>query len=61
MNIDVKTRVGADKSVTCDIEVEGRRAAVTFADGEITLSVPSPGGDIAFTVPESLASRGAAA
>lgn len=54
MNIDVSTSVGADKSVTCDIDVDGRRALVTFADGEVALSVQSASGSITFTVPQSV-------
>lgn len=56
MKIDVSTKVEPDGSVACHIDVGGRRAAVTFAEGEITLAVPSPGGEISFSVPESLAS-----
>lgn len=55
MNVDVNARVGADKSVTVDILVRDVKAEVTFADGEITFTVPTPDGDISFTVPESLA------
>ena len=55
MRVDVATNVGPDKSVTCDIDVEGRKATVTFAGGEISLSVGVAGGAITFTVPESLA------
>lgn len=54
MNIDVSTNVGPDRSVTCDISVNGRHAAVTFAEGEVALSVASAGGEITFTVPRSL-------
>lgn len=57
MNIDVSASAGADGSVTCDISVDGRQAAVTFADGEVTLSVPSANGEITFTVPEALVSQ----
>ena len=56
MNISVDTSVGADRSVTCDISVDGRQASVTFGGGEVTLSVPSGGGEITFTVPEALLS-----
>jgi hypothetical protein len=55
VRIDVATNAGPDGSVTCDIDVDGSKAAVTFADGEISLSVGVPGGAITFTVPESLA------
>jgi type 1 fimbria pilin len=54
VNIDVSTSVGADKSVTCDIDVDGQHAAVTFADGEVSLSVLSGGGEITFTVPQAI-------
>lgn len=60
MNIDVSTSVGADRSVTCDIDVDGRHAAVTFADGEVSLSVLSPGGEITFTVPLAVVAADAA-
>lgn len=60
MNVNVIASVGADKSVTCDIRVGHHAAAVTFADGEITLTVPSGSGDITFTVPEALAGGPAA-
>jgi len=54
VNVNVNTSVGADKSVTCDIVVDGRQVAVTFAEGEITFAVAAPGGDITFQVPESV-------
>lgn len=54
MKIDVSTNVGPDGSVTCDIDVDGSMAAVTFADGEISLSVQVPDGAITFTVPQGL-------
>jgi hypothetical protein len=54
VNIDVSTNVGPDRSVTCDIDVDGRHAAVTFADGEVSLSVVAGDGDITFTVPLSV-------
>ena len=54
MNVNVNTSVGADKSVTCDIVVDGRQAAVTFAEGEVTFAVAAPAGDITFQVPSSL-------
>lgn len=55
MRIDVDTSVGPDGSLTCDIDVDGSKAAVVFAEGEISFSVGVPGGEITFTVPESLA------
>lgn len=51
MNIDVNTSVGADRSVTCDIDVGGQHAWVTFSDGEVSFSVMSGGGEINFSVP----------
>jgi hypothetical protein len=54
VNINVNASVGQDKSVTCDIAVDGRQVAVIFAEGEVTLAVAAPGGDITFQVPESL-------
>jgi hypothetical protein len=56
VNIDVSTSVGTDKSVVCDIDVDGQHAAVIFADGEIRLSVLSANGEITFTVPQALVS-----
>jgi hypothetical protein len=53
--VDVSTSVGPDKSVTVMIKVDRHNADVTFADGEITFSVPSAEGNITFTVPEDLA------
>jgi hypothetical protein len=60
VNVDVKAGIGPDKSVTCDIEVDGRHAVVTFADGEITMAVPGDEGDVTLAVPESVASVGPA-
>ena len=54
MKIEVNTSVGADESVTCDIDVAGQHAAVTFAGGEVTFSVRSGSGEITFTVPQAL-------
>jgi hypothetical protein len=54
VNVSVNTSVGADTSVTCDIVVDGRHVAVTFAENEVTLAVASATGDITFAVPEAL-------
>jgi hypothetical protein len=53
VNIDVKAEAGADGSVTCRIKTDQGKAAVTFADGEVTLKVASADGDITLTIPES--------
>lgn len=52
--VDVNTSVAADGSVTVHMKVDGHKAEATFADGQITLSVPWAEGTIGFTVPESL-------
>lgn len=54
MNIDVNTDVGPDKSVTCDLSVDGQHVAVTFANGEIILGFESAVGPVTFTVPQNL-------
>jgi hypothetical protein len=54
VNVNVNTSVGPDKSVTCDIVVDGRQVAVTFASGEVILAVATAAGDVRFAVPESL-------
>jgi hypothetical protein len=54
VNVNVNTSAGADGSVTCDIEVDGRQASVTFGGGKVTLSVAALNGDITFAVPRSL-------
>jgi hypothetical protein len=55
MKVDVSAGVSADKSVHVDINVDGRHAVVTFADGEITLEVPADEGDLTLVVPEAIA------
>lgn len=57
MNVNVNTSVGPDKSVTCDIDVDGRLVAVTIAKGRVTLAVATDDGDVKFSVPESLVTR----
>jgi hypothetical protein len=54
MKIDVGASVGPDRLVTCDIDVDGQHAAVTFGAGEISLSVVSASGEITFTVPQAV-------
>jgi hypothetical protein len=44
VNVVVKARVEADDSVVCDIDCDGQKAVVTFADGDITMTVPESGG-----------------
>ena len=44
MNVVVRARVEEDKSVVCDIDCDGQKAVVTFASGDITLTVPETGG-----------------
>jgi len=44
VNVVVKARVEPDGSVVCDIDCDGQKAVVTFADGDITLTVPEAGG-----------------
>ena len=56
MKVDVRARVSADQSVNVDIDVDGRHAFVTFAEGEITMEVPAGEGDLTMTVPEAVAS-----
>lgn len=57
MIVNMAANVGRDKSVTCEISVDGRQATVLFAEGEITLSVPSDDGEVTFAVPEALVSQ----
>lgn len=47
----MSTNVDQYGSVTCDITVDGRKAAVSFANGEVTLSVAATAGEILFQVP----------
>lgn len=55
MNVDVATSIAPDRSVTIDIDVDGKKAVVVIADGEISLSVPTVDGEITSTVPLALA------
>lgn len=57
MNVNVNTSVGPDKSVTCDIDVDGRLVTVSIAKGSVTLAVATAGGDVKFSVPEALVTR----
>jgi hypothetical protein len=44
VNVVVKAKVEADDSVVCHIDCDGQKATVTFANGDITLTVPESGG-----------------
>ena len=44
MNVLVKAKVESDGSVVCDIDCDGQKAVVAFANGDITLTVPESGG-----------------
>ncbi len=44
MNVVVKAKVEADGSVVCSIVCDEQKAVVTFADGDITMTVPESGG-----------------
>lgn len=55
MNVDVATNVAPDKSVTIDIDVDGKKAVVVIAEGEISLSVLTVDGEVTSTVPLALA------
>ena len=54
MNVHVSAGVSSNGSVVCVINVDGREAAVTFADGEILFEAPTEGGAISLDVPEEL-------
>lgn len=40
--------------MTCVINVDGREAEVTFADGEVTFQAPTEAGGITLDIPEDL-------
>lgn len=44
MNVAVKAKVEEDDTVVCHIDCDGQKAIVTFANGDITLTVPEAGG-----------------
>jgi hypothetical protein len=44
VNVTVKAEVAADGSVVCDIDCDGQKAVVSFANGDITMTVPESGG-----------------
>lgn len=44
MNVVVRAKVESDDSVVCHIDCDGQKAIVAFANGDITLTVPEPGG-----------------
>lgn len=44
MNVVVRAKVEQDDSVVCHIDCDGQKAVVTFANGDITLTVPESGG-----------------
>lgn len=54
MNVDVKVNAGPGNAVTCVINVDGREAEVTFADGEIIFQAPTEAGGITLDIPEEL-------
>lgn len=43
MNVRVAAKVEAEGTVVCDIDCDGQKAVVTFADGDITMTVPEAG------------------